>query len=335
MKLSFIAWIKYSRRSELLAECFGTSMHHISYGSRNKKWLVPIRYLVQSLQTLIALFKERPRVVFVQNPPILILLPVGLYCFLFRAKFIIDSHTGAFTDFKRTLWLHKLYSRFALVTIVHNRFQAEIVKEWNVPFTTLGFADNEYPKGSDYPVKDGFTVAFSCACAPDEPMLEVFGAAKMLPDVNFYITGDYTRLEKSVLDQKPENCQFTGFVSFDDYVGLLRKADAVMALTTRDETLLSGGFEAVSLERPFIVSDWTVLQEYFSMGSVYVDNKAAGIAAGVKQAMENQDQLEADMKRLRSKLNDEFEASSNHIKRLINDFAQSNQANVGGPVYSE
>ena len=310
-------------------------MHHISYGSRGKKWLVPIRYLVQSIQTLSALLKERPKVVFVQNPPIVILFPVALYCLFFRAKYIIDSHTGVFTDFKKTLWLHKWLSKYALTTIVHNRMQAEIVKAWEVPYVVLGFADTEYPIGSDFPLKEGFTVAFSCACAPDEPMLEVFKAAEMTPEVNFYITGNYKRLDQAVLDKKPENCTFTGFVDFDDYVGLLRKSDAVMALTTRDETLLSGGFEAVSLERPFIVSDWPLLQEYFSKGSVYVDNTAAGIAQGVRTVIANQEQLDKDIIELRATLNDEWEASSKEVKQLINAYARSKQVNVSKPVYTE
>lgn len=323
MKLSFIAWIDYNRRSEILAEFFDATLHHISFGQRKKKWQIPIRYLVQSFQTFMALLKDRPDVVFVQNPPIVIMLPVLPYCWLFGAKYIIDSHTGAFTDFKKTLGLHKWLSKRALTTIVHNSVQEEIIKAWNVSYCVLGFSEAEYPAGKSIPMADGFNIAFSCSFAPDEPIAEVFEAAKMSPDANIYITGNHELLNPSQAKMKPKNCHFTGFLSFDEYVGLLRDSDMVMALTTRDETLLSGGFEAVSLEKPLIVSDWPILEQYFSKGSVHVDNSAAGIAQGIRNGIENLPMLNEKIKELRINLNEEWQQSGEKINHLIKDFARS------------
>ncbi|MEM8859675.1 MAG: hypothetical protein AAGD96_15215 [Chloroflexota bacterium] len=322
MKLSFIAWIKYNRRSEQLAEYFGATLHHISYGQRKSKWQVPYRYLMQSLKTFWVLLQDRPDIVFVQNPPIVILLPVVPYCFLFRAKYIIDSHTGAFTDYKWTLGLHKWLSQRALTTIVHNKEQELVMQEWDVPYCVLGYADTEYPEGSNYSISEGFNVAFSCSFAPDEPIKEVFEAARNLPSTNIYITGNH-KLSNELLQIKPENCHFTGFLDFDEYVGLLRNADAVMALTTRDGTLLSGGFEAVSLERPLIVSDWPVLEDYFSTGTVHVDNTAEGITQGIKYAIDNKAILSEDIKELRRLLNQEWEISGEKVNHMIQEFALS------------
>lgn len=321
MKLSFIAWIDYNRRSEILAEFFGASLHHISFGRRKTKWQIPIRYLVQSFQTLRVLLKERPDVVFVQNPPIVILLPVFPYCFLFGANYIIDSHTGAFTDFRGTLGLHKWLSKRALTTIVHNQSQEKIVKEWDVPYCILGFFDTEYPVGKPATLGKGINITFSCSFAPDEPILEVFNAAKMLPETNIYITGDHKLLDPAQEAQKPNNCHFTGFLDYDEYVGLLRGSDMVMALTTRDETLLSGGFEAVSLEKPLIVSNWPILEQYFSAGSIHVDNSAAGIAQGIREGIENLPMLTEKIKELRTKLNEEWQQSGDEIQHLIQDIA--------------
>ncbi|MFK7803254.1 MAG: glycosyltransferase [Anaerolineae bacterium] len=323
MKISFVAWIDYNRRSEILAEFFGATLHHISFGQRKKKWQVPIRYLVQSVQTFRALLKDRPDVVFVQNPPIVIMLPVLPYCWLFGAKYIIDSHTGAFTDFKKTLGLHKWLSKRALTTIVHNSVQEEIIKTWDVSYCVLGFSEAEYPAGKSIPMADGFNIAFSCSFAPDEPIAEVFEAARMSPDANIYITGNHKLLDPAQTKMKPANCHFTGFLSFDEYVGLLRDSDMVMALTTRDETLLSGGFEAVSLEKPLIVSDWPILEQYFSEGSVHVDNSAAGIAQGIRDGIENLPALNEKIKNKRKSLNQEWQQSGEKINHLIKDFALS------------
>lgn len=317
MNRTFIAWIGYSRRSELLAERFGASMHHITFGQRKKKWQIPIRYIVQSYRTFMVLLKERSDVVFVQNPPIIIMFPVYLYCMLFRARYVIDSHTGAFTDFPRLQGLHRWFSNRSLIVIVHNDVQEEIVKAWGSPYVILGFADADYPDGTNYPVNNQFNIAFSCSFADDEPVLEIFEAARLLPEVDIYITGNDKHLSDRLRSEMPANCHLTGFLTFDEYVGLLRKSDAVMSLTTRDGTLLSGGFEAVSLEKPLIVSDWPVLKEYFTDGTVYVDNTAQGIYDGIVFASQNLDSLNEDVKQLRIKLAREYAASGRKVMEII------------------
>ena len=61
---------------------------------------------------------------------------------------------------------------------------------------------------------------------------------------------------------KPDNCHLTGYIPYEQYVGLMRQVDTVIDLTDRDHTLLLGAFEAVSLGTPLIISDWPILREY-------------------------------------------------------------------------
>ena len=107
MKRTFIAWAPYHRRSELLAQYFNASMHFVFSGQSGRLLKPPVKYLAQALkatvryprlawQTWRVLRDERPDVIFVQNPPIFCVLLAYFYSRRYGARFIIDSHTGAF-----------------------------------------------------------------------------------------------------------------------------------------------------------------------------------------------------------------------------------------------
>jgi len=100
---------------------------------------------------------------------------------------------------------------------------------------------------------------------------------RSFPEVSFYVTGNSAHIPQPLLLRKPENCKLTGYLSYERYVGLLREADAIMVLTVNDHTLLMGGFEACICRNPLIVSDWPVLRDYFSQGTVHVPNSIEGI----------------------------------------------------------
>ena len=73
-KITFIVWARYHRRSELLAQHFGATIHYVYHGQMGQLSQAPGRYLVQAWQTWRILRQERPDVIFVQNPPIFAVL---------------------------------------------------------------------------------------------------------------------------------------------------------------------------------------------------------------------------------------------------------------------
>src|SRR5207244_6120805 len=75
----------------------------------------------------------------------------------------------------------------------------------------------------------------------DEPIELFFHAAAQVPDVSFHVTGNYRRANPRVLREKPDNVRLTGFLSDQEYVGLLLASDAVIALTTVDYTMQRAG----------------------------------------------------------------------------------------------
>jgi len=60
-----------------------------------------------------------------------------------------------------------------------------------------------------------------------------------------------------------------------------------------------GGYEAVALEKPLITSQWPLLREVFSRGTIHVDNSAESITAAVRQIQANLEAFREEMGKLR------------------------------------
>jgi glycosyltransferase involved in cell wall biosynthesis len=234
-------------------------------------------------------------------------------------QYVIDSHTGAFLG-RRWGWslgLHRMLSRRALTTIVHNRSQEKIVKRWGCRYCVIGFTPGDYPAGERFPLSGQFNIAVISTFAPDEPVSVIFDAARLMPEINFYFTGKTERIPRDLSTNKPRNCHFTGYLAYENYVGLLRGVDVVMDLTTRDHTLLMGAFEAVSLGKPLIVSDWPILQEYFSLGTIHIPNTVKGVFEGVRRCQRELPSLQRDIFILQENLQSDWNKRIYELKLKI------------------
>jgi glycosyltransferase involved in cell wall biosynthesis len=117
----------------------------------------------------------------------------------------------------------------------------------------------------------------------DEPVAELFDAARKVPELNFYLTGNFNKLPQSRISAKPANLNFTGFLPYPEYLGLLRDSIGVVVLTTRDNTMQRGAYEALSLATPIVTSNFKILRDCFADAAIYVDNSAGAIAAAVRE----------------------------------------------------
>lgn len=292
----FIAWAPYGRRSELLAQELGATMYFIHYLKYQHPRYAPFKYVLQSLRTLQVLFTKRPTVVFVQNPPFVCALVVYLYCLLGRARYVLDHHSDVFS--RRWAWalpVQAFLARRAVTNIVTNRHWAELIEHWNAHAFILPDPFVQLPQGQPVVIKPGFNVVFINTFASDEPTEAVMAAAAELPDMHVYITGNKKKRPASFFAAAPPNVHFTDFLPDAQYIGLLRAAQAVMALTTRNYTLQGGGCEAVSLGKPLITSDWPYLRDLFARGTIYVPNSANGIRDGLRRMQQQWPTLEGEI----------------------------------------
>ncbi len=313
-----ISWAPYSRMSETFARELGGRLHCIHYLRFQSPPHAPVKYVLQAARTLAVLFKERPRAVHVQNPPFVAGLVVDLYCRLSGAKFVLHYHSAAFErvwDF--ALPLQRYIARRAAANIVTNSHWAGIVESWGGRALVMVDPFLELPQGEPFAAGPGFNVGFVSTFAPDEPLEAVLQAARLLPEVNFYITGDRRKKPAGFFEDAPPNVTFTGFLDpHRQYPGLLRAVEAVMVLTTRDHTLQLGGCEAAAVGKPLITSDWPYLREVFPKGTVFVGSRAESIAGGIREVMADHERLSREMAALRRESRQEWNLRLGQLNRL-------------------
>ena len=286
MRITYISWAPHCSRSDQTARELGGVSHMVYAGWLGSHPLtVGLKYASQALQTWKLLSHDRPSAVFVMVPPIFAGLAVWLYARLHGVPFILDAHTAAFlhSRWKYWQWLQRWLARRAATTIVTNEHLASLVRAGGGNFTLVPDVPVKFAQ-IQRPERDArFLIAAVCSFNYDEPVDAMFSAARALPDVQFMMTGNPKDLRPELRADLPANVVLTGFLPDAAYAGLLTTADAVLALTTRDHTMLRAAYEAIYQGTPVIVSDWPLLRAAFDEGAVHVDNSAPGIVGGVRR----------------------------------------------------
>jgi glycosyltransferase involved in cell wall biosynthesis len=312
-KCVFVVWFPYSRRAETIAgELDGQT--HYEYQASLKKfglWFNPLRYLVQGWKTWRYLDRERPAVALVQAPPVFAPLVVALWCRLRgrrrdgRALYVIDGHTGAFhhRHWRWALALLRMLSRGAAATLVTNRAALEMVEGWGARgvFLIDGLPILSPPTGSIGTAGEE-RVAVICTFSDNEPIEEVFAAARLLPRATIYLTGDPKRASASLLALKPDNVILTGFLRGGNYTALLKNVQGLVVLTTEENDLSCGAYEALAISQPIVASDVPEMRRFFTDGFVYVKNTPPAIAEGIKRMLARREALISEMVGMRAKL---------------------------------
>ena len=263
--------------------------------------LTPLKYILASYKTLRVLHKEHPDIIFIENPPIFAVLVVWLYCVIYKSKFIVDTHSGAFTvrRWAMFLGLYRFLAKRALMNVLHNEPIERKMADWEVPTMTLEPTPVESRIEGVYPFRKGFNVVLISTYAGDEPVAEAIKAASQLPGVNLYITGSLLQAPKSIVERHPHNIVLTDYLAENDYLALLKGCDVAMCLTKNDNTMQWGALEALEFERPIITSDWPVLKEFFSKGTVHVNNTTASIMKAIDEIRANHAVYLKEIKTLR------------------------------------
>ncbi len=295
----FLKWFPYDKRNETIAAALGAECHFVCSLKRRTPWNAPLRYLVQTFKTLLLLWRKRPGTILITNPPVFAAATVALHCAVFGGRFIMDSHSGALAKRWRLFeGLHRLVARnAALVVITNETFQA-VYRGWGAQTRIISDIVMNIPCGKPAPLGDGFHVMVICSFDPDEPIAEILAAAAELPEVSFMVTGNFGRLAPELIGSSTQNVTFTGFLPDDEYFALLHACHAVMVLVDTEDTMQQGAYEAVSVKKPMVLSDWRLLRESYPYGAVFVANEPASIRAGVLRLVEHYDEYLAGAERI-------------------------------------
>jgi len=321
-KFLFLVWGTPDQgpRSRVMADKLGMPVHFIQTTLPRGALYIPIKYPIQAAKTLQLLFRQRPQVVFVQNPPVLAVFLVWVYCALTGAGYVIDAHSEALLAPGWTAppnWIKRLLAWRAIATLVTNEQLRQMVEQLGGRVLIVRDVPTVFKTHSEYPVSRQFNVALINTFAADEPVPQVLQAAAELPAVQFYVTGRLKRKYAEMVASAPANVHFTDFLPDDQYYGLLNTVQTVMCLTTRNHTMQRGACEALSLGKPIITSDWPMLREYFNKGTVHVDNTVEGIRQGVARMQQDHHRYEAGIKELQVDQQREWHEKISALASLI------------------
>jgi glycosyltransferase involved in cell wall biosynthesis len=301
----YCVWYTHARRAETLARELNAKLIFIYEARLKRFWLKPLRYVLQTWKTWRLLERERPAFIIVQSPPIFAPLAVALWCKVRgrkRSAYIIDCHPGTFyhRQWRWALPLLRLLARGAVVSLLCNEDAQHFLHKWQARciFLPDGLPDLSSYAG-DLGSQGEKRIAVISSFAYDEPMVELFEAARLTPQVRYYVTGNPARSTPEVLARRPENVVLTGFLHGDAYRGLLHNVQGIVVLATMPYTLCCGAYEALSLARPTILSDLPEQRRLFAHGFVLVQNEPEEIAKAVEMLLDDLDNFAQQAQHLR------------------------------------
>jgi glycosyltransferase involved in cell wall biosynthesis len=311
-RLLVMVWAPHEGRTAMFAKRLNAPLYNVHYLLYKRPYIAPFKYVLQAVKTWAILLRERPRVVYVTNPPVFAPLCVWLWSLLTGTKLIIDTHPPSLYSRRWgwTLPLQRFLIRRALLNVTDQARFADMFAGWGAravvlpnppkhpPTNLKPGASVGTPNGTSAEQAFTFEIAVVNTFAVDEPLDIILEAARTLPYVHFSIMGDLKLAPAGVVENAPSNVTFTDYLRGDDYWAALQRANAVMVLTTYPYSLLGGAQDAVALDKPLLLSDQPALREYFTAGTVFIPNTADGIAAGARQLQRDEAHLSAEIRQL-------------------------------------
>ena len=108
-----------------------------------------------------------------------------------------------------------------------------------------------------------------------------------------------------------------GYLPEEDYVQMLLSVDVIVELTTRQDCLVCGAYEAVAAGTPLIVSNSEVLRRQFSSGTLFTDNTSEDLAGKINTAILSKEIFAQQMRDLKVKSISEWNKSKEECERLL------------------
>lgn len=292
-----VVWTERRARGDDLGALLDATVFVTSPRLLRRRALLPLRYTVSAIATLLHLFRHRPHVVVVQNPPVPAAAVVAWYAAITGSVAVLDSHPGGFGAQGDRLsgalqWLHRWAVRRAALVLVTTPAWVNRVAAWGGTGLVLHEPPAAWAELADQSEtqRQRPRVLSPGIFQPDEPVIAIAALAQARPDIDVIVTGDPRRAPDGFSQHAPPNLHLVGYLDQDAYVEAVLTADIVLALTTEPTSVMRVAYEAVFASRPLVVSDWSASRELFPY-AVHVANDADALVRGVSDALGRLDEL--------------------------------------------
>ena len=291
----WITWEVQPRNGSMARE-LGVPLHVLEFrGGRVRRQIRAIAATIRLLR------KTRPRVVFAPNPSLVLTYLLIVCRALFRFQFVSDAHYGGVVDVTGRRVVQRLLNfahRHVDLVIVTNPGHAERVRSHGGKVFVCPDPLPQPPR--NLPRPDGMkgvqkSVLFICSYDADEPYREVFAAADSLSALGFrvFASGRYARV--GISPESFPGVVLLGFVDRNTYDAYLHNVDLVLDLTTWQDCLVCGAYEAMAAGKPCVLSGTKALTELFTHGTVFCSHDPGDIMQAVLAAYEHRATLKAEI----------------------------------------
>ena len=315
----WITW-EIQQRNRSMSDVLGADLYELI--SDRPRFL---KYPILSIKTLYLLYKHRNRVVFLQNPSI-VLCVIGIFFKkLFKIFLVVDEHNAGLFPLEgksRFLnWVARLVVKESSLVIVTNENLKRTCEEWGgnayvMPDPIPRFGNSVGKLTQYWNDSEHLRFLFICSWAEDEPYQELLLAAKKFSTdkVRFIVSGNY----KNKVDPHDwPSIDFIGFIPRENYLRELELCDAVIVLTTRKDCLNCGAYEAIAAGKPGLLSDSSSLRRHFNKGFIFTNNTSEDIYLKINSLIENYESLYSSLSVLKEELDKKTVMQADELCRMI------------------
>jgi glycosyltransferase involved in cell wall biosynthesis len=150
----------------------------------------------------------------------------------------------------------------------------------------------------------------------DEPIAAIVSAAAMMHDREFVLTGHASAFQRLGIEL-PSNVQLTDYLPESRYWAVLAAASVVCDLTLKEDCLVCGAYEALSLGKPMVLTDDSATRALFGPAAVLARNDAGSIESALREALERRDALRSESIVLRDSYRERWADTAASVWREI------------------
>lgn len=285
MKIVCLAWAPFSDRLDELARAVGGERKNIQMGYL-PRYLAPLKYLLFFGLTQAYLFRERPDVVYAQNPPAFCPLACVPYSKLTGKKLVVDHHNiwsvkafGATRLSSLFRLVEKLLALFADVNTVPHTLWKEGLEEMGARrvLTVHDYLEKNMFRRNDavrHRVAQSSLIGIASG-HQGYPLERIEVEAKSAEDIDgvtVAITGPPQRVGPRVEALgKLRNAKFLGYLPKAEYEELKASSDFGLNITDEPYTVNHVLFEYAAASLPTISTRRPEIEAVFGDSLVYVD----------------------------------------------------------------
>ena len=278
------------------------------------------RYLICIYKTLLTLMRANPKIVFAQNPSLILNYLLIIARIFFRYQLVSDAHYAGVIAYNGNGLMQKaldLSNKLVDLVIVTNADHAEYIHNIGGKAVICEDPLPDIMKYNAHEDDSGKTVFYICSYDIDEPYDLAFKAARVLSRDNFkfLVSGNYKKANINP-DDYP-HITFLGYLPEAEYYTQFFQSNIILDLTDNENCLLCGAYEAMAAQRPLVVSDTLCLRSYFTKGTIFAKHDVNSIVNAVIQAYRERATLKIGISAWRESIYDHQNIRILNINRAL------------------